>query len=220
VIALSSKLRLVPVLIAVFALPATRAAGQPSVTFDDFPSVATSDFRVTFLGTSPAPDLDGPGGIAAWLEWCYRITALQDTSTSPGEFTHVSFGIPDAPPFNQVESEIENSMVVSDNDADYSAQFRSSASGPLAMRGAEWNNEGDHLVTENEAADFCFSTPAAPVGQIPIGMKVDGDRLFATIAGPGFGPRPAPTLAPSGLAGLALLLFAIRSWAMVRRGRE
>lgn len=182
------------------------AVGQTTVTFDSFPSVATSDFRVAFLGTSPGTDLDGPGGFGSWVEWCYRITALQTTTTSPGEFTHVSFGIPDIPPFNQVESLIEGSMVVSVNDADYSAQFRSSASGPLAMRGAEWNNEGDHIVTQDEYADFCFTTPATGVGAIPIGMKVDGDRLFSTILGPAGGTAAAPAMSTGALVLLTVLL--------------
>lgn len=106
-------------------------------------------------------------------------------------------------------------MTVSKFDSDYSKKLRSSG-GPLMMRGAEWNNEGDHLVTKDEFADFCFTGPYANIISAPIGMKVDGDRLFDTIAGPGKAKcpptAPAPAAGASVLGVVALLLLAFGVW--------
>ncbi|GIW41422.1 MAG: hypothetical protein KatS3mg076_1999 [Candidatus Binatia bacterium] len=185
---------------------------KTSVVFDDFDGEnEDSAWRVDFAGRAEAPDLDGEGGVACWAQWCYRVTALADIECCPGEWTHMSIGVPDEEPYTSVESLIEQSMTVSENDADYTKKFRSSG-GPLMMRGAEWNNEGDHLLEEGESAVFCFTAPDSPVSAAPIGMKVGSIRLFDTIAGPGKHSCPvgAPTTTPWGAGLLILTLFSIR----------
>jgi len=192
------------------AVSGTSAFGQnTSVVFEDFDAeAAASAWRVTFLGRSPAADLDGPSGVACWAKWCYRVTALADTTTGPGEWTHMSIGIPNAEPYTSLEALIGGSMVVSENDGDYSRQLRSSG-GPLMMRGAEWNNQGDNLVDQGESADFCFTAPYAQIVSAPIGMKVGSVRSFDTIAGPGEAACPSAAAPAVGYPGLSLLALAM-----------
>ncbi len=208
--------------VVLLMLASSAGAQKSSVVFDAFDSEdPDSAWSVTYLGQSPADDLDGPGGVPCWSNWCYRVTALATTTPSPGEWTHMSVGIPSEQPYTSVEALIEASMVVSVDDGDYTRKLRSSG-GPLPMRGAEWNNGGDNLVDEGESADFCFTAPAATVVSVPIGMKVGSVRLFDTIAGPGAascGSTMAPLLDFRLLFLLAVLLLSLGIVSFRRRGK-
>lgn len=204
--------------VAGVAVHAGAVSATNTVIFDDFDTESvTSDFRIDFLGAAPGADLDGAGGFSSWTKFCYRVTALQDTTTSPGEFTHLGFEIPDAEPYNSALTEIKNSMSVSANDADYSKTLRDPKGGPLPIRGVEWNNVDDHIVTQGENADFCFTTPSAGVGPVQVGMKVGSVRQFAYIFGPAGPSKSTPVASAAALLILCAGLFAVTVRQLHRR---
>jgi len=194
------------------------ANAMNTVVFVDFDAESvTSDFRIDFLGAGPGTDQDGAGGFDSWTEFCYRVTALQDTTTSPGEFTHLGFEIPNAEPYNSVLTEIENSMMVSVENADYTTNLRDPEGGPLPIRGVEWNNVGDHIVAQGENADFCFTTPRTGVGPVKVGMKVGSVRLFDYINGPAGPSESTPAVSLVSLSVLAITLLGVTRWQLRRR---
>lgn len=170
-------------------------------------AVALLDWTVAFESKT----VDGPrsaanvGGFDSWVIWTYRVTANTDTGSDPGEFSHLVIGLPDL-------SYVNDTMFISDGIEDsadtvpsgfYGIQFRSTASGPLRLRGMEWNNESDRVTEEDDFDFFFFSTPDVPIALVDVGLKRGGGRVYGLIEGPG-SPIPEPSsmlLLGSGLAG-------------------
>ncbi len=165
----------------------------------------------------------GDEGFDHWAKWTYKVTALMDTGSAPGEFTHLGFGLTDD--FFNLGGILGSVAIMDASDMDVTSSnivtFETGGSAPLEGMGnrLQFNNLGD-LVTEGpeEGEDegdfntFMFSTPFAEISDIALGIKRDDIREFATISGPGaltdpdLDTIPVPStviLMGLGLAGLA-----------------
>lgn len=174
-------------------------------TFDFSSESSNSLFSIIALPKNPRPDLAGTDGVAEWQQWCFKITALRDTGTEPGEMTHIGAALSVDQHMNDpnIRSTILSSMTVA-SDKVYWHLLKTS--GPLNALGWHvlWENNSDDLVDNGDSAVFCYATPAIPGNTMEIGGKVAGLRIFQFLSP----PSTIPTLQQSMLLILGLVLLA------------